>query len=294
MPGGAVSLVFGKTILGILPVQVLHEMIPGHLGNDGSRCHSRTSAVSVDQIFHLHAQDLQGHGIGDGCLGPDLQMGQAQGHGGFGRLVDVQPVDFPGPQDAHGHTHRLFQDFPVQDFPPGRRDFLGIVEARQPDGMGQDHSSRYQRTGQRSPARFIAAGHLVHAPCPEGPFQILESFQPFPFLCLGLLFPVIGFQQLPDSGPGILPPPFQFGRFRPPLQFFPDLLDAFSCSHGQASSRGGASRVKEPSFPVLKSRRIIWMVLFMSRTPPAFRQPRARAIFSSTVSTVSSGASSIL
>ena len=204
-----------------------------------------------------------------------------KGHGLFRRLVDIQPVDFPGPQDADCHTHCLFQDFLIQSFPPGSRDFFRIVQPRQPDGVGQDHCRRDQGTGQRAPARFIAASHLLHAFIPKGPLQILETVQPFPFCRLSRLFPFIGFQQLPDSGPGVLPPDSQFFRSRAGLQLFPDSLDAFSPGHDSALSPGAFSRLKAPSFPVLKSRRIIWMVLFRSRFPPAFRQPRARAIFSS-------------
>ena len=158
-------------------------------------------------------------------------MGQTQGHGGFGRLVDVQPVDFPGSQDADGNANRLFQDLSIQGFPPGRSDLFGIGKAGQPDTMRQDHCRRHQRSGQRSPARFVTAGHLIHTPLPEFPFQILEPFQPFPFQFPGCLFPVIGFQQFPDTGPPILPPAFQFCFFRPQFQLFPDYLDALFFFH---------------------------------------------------------------
>lgn len=97
MIGRGIAAMDGKTILGKLPVEFLHDPISGHLGEDTGGGNTQTEAISPDESGLIHGKTLRGESIHKGMGGRMsvfYQTFESATHGQMGCPQDIQMTNF--------------------------------------------------------------------------------------------------------------------------------------------------------------------------------------------------------
>ena len=87
----------GKTVLGKLPVEFLHDPVPGDLGQDAGSGDAETETIPPDERGLFHGEPLGRQAIHQGMgrrMSVFLQSIKGSPHGKMGRPQDVQMTDF--------------------------------------------------------------------------------------------------------------------------------------------------------------------------------------------------------
>jgi hypothetical protein len=126
------------------PVEKHHELVPEGLGQDGRGRDGRNGQVAADDRFLVGRVAQAGEQARrDGLVAVHAhkrryggQMGHGPGHGGKGRLQNIDAVDLGWPGHTHGPGQGLGLDGRGQLFPAGRGELFGIREPGQGVGFG--------------------------------------------------------------------------------------------------------------------------------------------------------------
>lgn len=170
--GRAVSFVTGESIVWVLPVEVLHELVAGDLGEDTGGGDAEAEGVAVDDggVGETEVRDRQA--IDEDGVGGRVQSQEGFPHGAVRGLQDVQGVDrldvdgveaiaearqgakrgVEAPALRGGELLRVRQSL------ERRRQSLADQFNRKHDRGGDDRSC------ERTPAGFVDARDVLGAP----------------------------------------------------------------------------------------------------------------------------------
>ena len=120
---------FGELILRIQLVQLAHDPVPSHLGNDRRRGDAGHNLIALPDCQPWGAQPIHAEPIGDHVCGGDFQarQGHPQGHD-IGDM-HAQRIAFAGLDAHHRPSDRLLGNFAVQALPLQRREQLGVPQS---------------------------------------------------------------------------------------------------------------------------------------------------------------------
>jgi hypothetical protein len=97
MIGCGIAAMDGKTILGKLLVEFLHDPVAGHLGQNTGGGNAETKAISPDESSLIHGKALRRESIDEGMgwrRSVFNQTFQRATHGQMGCPQDIQMTDF--------------------------------------------------------------------------------------------------------------------------------------------------------------------------------------------------------
>jgi len=97
MIGCGIAPMTGKSILGKLPVQPIHDPITGHLGENACRRNTQTQTIPADKCGLLNGKSLNRKPINQGMsrrMSVFLQLIQGASHCQVGGPEDVELSDF--------------------------------------------------------------------------------------------------------------------------------------------------------------------------------------------------------
>ena len=97
MIGRGIAAMDGKPILGKLPVELLHDPVSGHLGQDTGGGNAETEAISPDESSLIHGKPLCRKTIHKSMgwrMSVFYQTFESATHGQMGCPQDIQMTDF--------------------------------------------------------------------------------------------------------------------------------------------------------------------------------------------------------
>ena len=176
--GRPVSAMVVEPILREAPVIAIHHPVPGYL-RDHRRGRDRGGhdVTFLDrEVGDRHAAEVEA--VPEHEVGPGLE---ALHRGAKERQVgDVQSavVDPPRQRLDHRDADRPIAD-PVEPLIPlARGEQLGVREALDVEGLGQDHGGRHERAGERAPACLVGARDQAEALRAQAAFVELDELGP--------------------------------------------------------------------------------------------------------------------
>ena len=159
VPARRIAFVPGKSVRGILPVELLHHPVACHLGDHAGRSDAQADAVALDDGGVRHRERVHRQTVDQRVVWPQVQRQERPAHGLVRRAEDVQAVHLAGVQRGAGPDDvQRGRQFPVNLLTPYRCQPFGIVQVPVLEPIRQDDGCRDDGTCQRTPTRLVDAG----------------------------------------------------------------------------------------------------------------------------------------
>src|SRR5256885_8562554 len=162
-----IALVVGEPIPGVLAVELRHQAIAVHLGDDARGADGDALRIALDDGLLRHGESVELAGI-------DQEMLRLWDEGEHGALEREQPgpVDVDGIDLLHlgasdSHRERAGADLRLECVALLRCEQLGVVDALDARARRQDHGGPDHRAREGCHPHFVAACHQRDALLPE-------------------------------------------------------------------------------------------------------------------------------
>lgn len=156
---------FCKSILGIFPIEFLHEAITGYLGQNAGGGDTETDPIPSDQCSLLQRQSLDGKSIHERMSGRMTrfpQSLQSPSHGKSRGTQDIQGSNFLRTGMGNGIENLSVRgQFDKEMFTLQVSQFLGVVESRKRKSGRQDDGGSCYRTCKRTTPCLIDSGYRM-------------------------------------------------------------------------------------------------------------------------------------
>lgn len=181
----------GKAVLGKFPVQLVHDPVARHLGQDTGGSNAQADPVPADQSGLLHRESLGRKPVDQSMSGRRSLLGenfQGPAHGKVGGPEDIEIPDLNGTRLGDGIADvRMPGDHQEEFLALGGRELLGVIHPGQGDSLRQYDGGRNDGAGKRSPASLVDSGHGTDPAADEsglmaqvGPGARRSTFSLFP------------------------------------------------------------------------------------------------------------------
>jgi hypothetical protein len=170
---GRIPLVAGEIVQGIDAVVFHHQPVPGDLGHDGGRSDGGTAGVTPLDGPLGEIEGDKVNAIDEQKVGCRIEAQDRLLHGPEGRLQDIILLDLPRPHNPHPPTEGAGGNDLIKPLSLARGKELGVADPGDLVAWPRDNRTRYYRTGQRAPARFI---HPRHPAIALGADQLLYKY----------------------------------------------------------------------------------------------------------------------
>ena len=168
----AVAFVLAEAILGKARTEVAHNRVAGDLGNHTGGGDAETEAIAIDNCGLRKRKGENGQAVDEHMIGPQAQGCEGDAHRLVRRAQDIDRIDLNRIDNSDRPRNRVVPDQLVIDLLASLGEkLLGIVQPAMPKFFGENDRGRYDRTGQRTPARFIDAGDRRDAKSAQSAFM---------------------------------------------------------------------------------------------------------------------------
>ena len=153
----AVAFVGEPAVIGEFSMQVLHDAISGHFGDDRCGGNRHRAGITIHERVAAAGQGRRIIAIHKCELCRECKRPHSARHGEVRRLANIDEVDFIDACLADA-DHGAFYDFRECFLARFRRHLLRIVQAARNSLAIQDDRRRDHGAGQRSTSRLIHSG----------------------------------------------------------------------------------------------------------------------------------------
>src|SRR5947199_368005 len=160
-----VSLILGKLVLRVEPIEFPQVRVASHLGENRSGADRRRARVAVDDgamrdlELNRVAPAAESHRIGEDESRRGRQARKGPDHRQARGLIDIERIHFRRRRRHHLKGERAGPNFLIELGASCGSEFLRIVHAANPLGGIEDDGGSVQGSDQRAASRFVAAGH---------------------------------------------------------------------------------------------------------------------------------------
>jgi hypothetical protein len=155
----AVAFVLAEAIFGKARAEVAHNRVAGDLGNHTGGGNAEAEAIAIDNCSLRKRKRENRQAVDEHMIRPEAQGCDGDAHGFVRRAQDIERVDLNGIDNSDRPRDRAVADqLVINLFAPLGEKLLGVVQPAMPEFFGENHRGRYDRAGQRTPARFVDAG----------------------------------------------------------------------------------------------------------------------------------------
>ena len=172
---GCIPFVAGEVIFRVFPMTGSHDPIAGYLGHNRSRGDGQAFLVALDYGLLGNWQVQSEEAVDQEKIGVAGQGGYGFFHGLQGSPMDVQLIDLLRLHNPEADGRNFFLKKGKSLLPLFTGKSLGVVDSRKPDPERQNDGRGHDRTGQRTPSRFIQSGHEPKPFGADFPFKRLHA-----------------------------------------------------------------------------------------------------------------------
>ena len=183
MGARGITLMPGKTVLGVVPVEGNHLGIAFHFGKDGGRADGGNGFIALDNRLGFEGEIGNLFSIHQHSNWRDGQRQHRPAHGQQGCLENIQGIDFRHLGPAHGPGEAPFPNRCCQFLAALWGEHLGVAYPRNRDIGIQYHGGRQHGPCQGTSARFIDTRHENIVTVVQSSFPPLANDLFMEFLC---------------------------------------------------------------------------------------------------------------